>query len=558
MSSAAHPKPDPKPLSDREAAALIARCVASKKPPSFAMQARLTATGTDPRWCTIATAAHRGWEAVDSELLEIPSGEVERFRMAIAAAKAKADAAVVDQNIHSMSMYRPKHFNLTDLGNTERLVARFGEDLRFCNPWRTWLYWDGFRWAKDETGAAMRMAQKVARGIYKEALNSDDEGFRKNGIAWGLKSEAQARIAALLKLAESKEDSMQLLPKCMDQNPWLLNAANGTINLKTGELQPHNRGDYLTQLAPTPFDPKAECPLWESTLRLFFAENQALIDYFNRLAGYSLCGLVRDHILPVCYGFGSNGKSTMLGTLLNVLGPEYAMKAPHDMLMAKRGDSHPTDVAGLFGKRLVVAIESEAGKRLNESLIKELTGGDIVTARRMREDFWSFTPTHTLMMATNHRPVIRGTDDGIWRRLRLVPFTVQVDGSKADATVPERLKAEHAGILAWMVRGCLAWQSEGLDAPTEVELATAAYKAEMDTLGTFIGECCTVLPSLKSKADDLYTCYKQWCDKAGENAENQRKFGTAMTERKFRRYKNVVTWYEGIGIRDTSEGRDWY
>jgi putative DNA primase/helicase len=261
-----------------------------------------------------------------------------------------------------------------------------------------------------------------------------------------------------------------------------------------------------------------------------------------------MVGVVEDHILPVAFGTGSNGKSTLLGTLMDVFGSGYAMKCPPDLLLAKRNDSHPTDRASLFGKRLVVAIETEENRRLNESMVKELTGGDDITARRMREDFWTYKPSHTVFMATNHKPVIRGTDRGIWRRVKLVPFTVAVGDAVAIKDMPARLRAEWGGILAWCVRGCLAWQARGLATPDEVVVATAKYRGDQDLLGLFMAEHTVLAPNAKAKASALYARYKEWAEAGGEFVISQRAFGDSLAERGFEKKQSNGAWYLGIGL----------
>ncbi len=301
-----------------------------------------------------------------------------------------------------------------------------------------------------------------------------------------------------------------------DRDGWLFNTASGTIDLRTGELRQADPRDYITKICPVAFDPKATCPLWEKTLDLFFKGNSKLIAYFQEICGYALVGEVRDHILPVCFGTGQNGKSTILGALLDTFGPDYAMKCPPEMLMARGYDSHPTDRADLFGKRLVVAIETESGRRLNETLVKELTGGDRIRARRMRENFWEFQPTHTVIMGTNHKPVVQGTDHAIWRRLRLVPFSVTVEAGQDDKAMPHKLRNERPGILAWCVRGCLRWQENGLIEPAEVSEATAEYRSEQDILGSFIAEHAIKDPSVRCRCGDLFAKYKKWAEESGE------------------------------------------
>lgn len=473
---------------------------------------------------------------------------------------AEVGAAEANGEVRSKGASLDEHLSKrprTDLGNAERLVGRHGRDLRYCHPWKRWLVWDGRRWKDDDTGGARRHARNTVRAILGEAKTIGDDDRRKEHALWALTSEKRDKIGAMLHLAEA-EVGIPILPKDVDADPWLFNCRNGTIDLRTGELRPHRREDLITKICDLEYDLGAPCPLWLGTLAKFFArpdpERQAgLIDYWRRLCGYALTGVVRDHLMPIAYGKGSNGKSTILGTLMDVFGSDYAMKCPPDMLMAKKTDSHPTDRADLFGKRLVVALETEGGRRLNETMVKELTGGDPIRARRMREDFWEFKPTHTLMMATNHKPVIRGTDTGIWRRLKLVPFTVRIDDKDALKDMPERLQAEWTGILAWCVEGCREWQERGLDSPKEVVEATKGYRAEQDVVGLFLDECTVQGPNLKAKASPLYERYKAWAEKCNEHAMSMKLFCEAIQEREFEKKVSNGNWYLGLGLVQENE-----
>lgn len=359
------------------------------------------------------------------------------------------------------------------------------------------------------------------------------------------------KVEAMLRCAAA-EAGIPILPAALDRDPWLLNCPNGTIDLRTGKLRPHRREDFITKMSPVEFDPDALCPLWEAVCRRVFAGNAALIAYWQRLCGLALTGSVAEQILPILYGTGANGKSTMLNVLLDMLGEDYAMKAPPDLLMARRNEGHPTERADLFGRRLVVAIETGEGARINETLIKELTGGDKIRARRMREDFWEFHPTHKILLCTNHKPIVRGTDHAIWRRFMLIPFTVKIPDDEQDKALLEKLRRELPGILAWSARGCLAWQEIGLNPPPDVTEATRTYRDEEDVLGGFLAEECVVNPDnreLKARAGQLYDRFKAWTERSGETAISQKRFGAAMTERGHERYTDNGTWYRGIGLR---------
>jgi P4 family phage/plasmid primase-like protien len=441
----------------------------------------------------------------------------------------------------------PPRFHLTDLGNAERLVERHGSDLRYCHPWKCWLVWDLCRWKRDDLANARSRAKETAISIFAETATARDDDERKAIVRWAFASEKRDRVSAMLFLAEA-ERGIPILPENLDRDPWLLNCVNGTLDLRTGELRAHRREDLITKLCPVTYEKSAKSPLWVETLERIFAGNQDLIRFWQRLCGYGLTGSTREQVLPILHGSGSNGKSTICNALLGMLGPDYAMKATQKMMMMRRTESHPTELADLFGKRLVVTIETEEGARLNETLIKELTGSDPIRARWMRENHFQFLPTHKLMLATNHVPTIRGTDHAIWRRLKLIPFSVKIPADEADSTMPERLLGELSGILAWCVSGCLEWQASGLNPPAEVTEATEQYSKDQDILGAFVAQCCLVNGGIRERSADIYAAYRTWAERSGEIPVNQIRFGKAMTERGFTRETSDGTWYNGIGL----------
>jgi putative DNA primase/helicase len=447
-----------------------------------------------------------------------------------------------------------EHEKLTDLGNAKRLVRQHGQDIRYVSSWKKWLNWDGRRWTIDcASVSVMRRAKDTARGIYLEAASLTDKTDRSEAARWATQSESVARLEAMVKLASS-ETAIEVLPEDLDGDPWLLNCPNGTVDLRTGKLRPHRREDLITKLCPVEFDASAECPVWKAALDLVFDGNPNLIGYWQRLCGMILTGVVREQVLPILHGTGENGKSTLLNCLMGMIGSDYAMKAPPRFLMARRGEAHPTELADLFGKRLVVAIETGEEGRINETLVKELTGSDPIRTRRMREDFWQFNPTHKLLLCTNHKPVIKGTDHAIWRRIHLIPFTVRIPADLKDKRMPEKTARDWPGILAWCVQGCLAWQRSegGLEPPSEVQEATKNYRQDEDVLARFLDESCYVnldAPQLRVKAIDLFRTYCLWAEGSKEYPITQKRFGEAMTERGFKRFTSNGTWYEGIGLR---------
>jgi putative DNA primase/helicase len=439
----------------------------------------------------------------------------------------------------------PRGFNLTDLGNSERFIAHHGEDVRYCYPWRKWLVWTGTKWERDDAGRVHKLAKETVRLIYREASDAEDEDRRKALAKHATQSEAEAKIRAMLELAKSEAP---ISPDDLDADPWLFNTANGTIDLRTGGLREHRREDLITKVAPVEYAQGATAPVWATTLERVLP-SPALRAFFKKLCGYAICGEASEHLLPVLYGTGANGKSTVLNALLTAAG-DYGMQAAPDLLVAKKG-SHPTELADLFGMRLVASIEVEDGRRLAESLVKQLTGGDRVKARRMRQDFWEFEPTHTVFMAVNHKPIVRGTDTAIWRRIRLIPFTETIPPAEQDKQLPEKLRAELPGILAWAVEGCLEWRREGLQAPEEVRRATAGYRSEMDVLGDFLADRCFRGERLQVGKDELYKAYQMWSEEAGEKTETKRKFGMLLKERGIEDGRNperTKRIWKGIGL----------
>ncbi|MDP9437962.1 MAG: phage/plasmid primase, P4 family, partial [Actinomycetota bacterium] len=397
-----------------------------------------------------------------------------------------------------------------------------------CYPWGKWLTWAGARWERDDSGRVHRLAKETVRSIYAEAAAADDEDRRKAIAQHATRSEAEGKIKAMLELAKSE---LPVSPDDLDRDPFLLNVPNGTVELKTGKLRRHRREDLLTKMSGAEYHPEAEAPAWEAFLKRVLP-GEELRRFVCRGAGYSATGDTSEQCMFINHGAGANGKSTFQEALGEVLG-DYSMRAPTEMLMTKRAGGVPNDVARLKGARFVAASETEEGRRLAESLVKDLTGQDTITARFMRAEFFDFKPTHKLWLATNHKPEIRGTDTAIWRRIRLVPWAVVVPPAERDRKLPEKLRTEAAGILAWVVRGCLEWQRGGLGEPEEVRTATAEYRAEQDVLAGFLEECCVVRSEAWVKFADLYEVYTSWCDEAGETMQNRRRFGTQLKERGF-------------------------
>ena len=283
------------------------------------------------------------------------------------------------------------------------------------------------------------------------------------------------------------------------------------------------------------------------------AGNADLIEFLQRAIGYSLTGDTSERAFLILHGAGRNGKSTLLETVRAVLGPDYADRTRTETLLAKKEGEIPNDVAKLRGLRFVTASEADEGRRLAEATIKDLTGGDAISARFMRAEWFSFLPQFKLWLGTNHRPVIRGTDNAVWDRIRLVPFDVRIPEAEQDKHLRDKLLAEAPGILAWAVEGCRSWRQDGLGAPREVREATAGYRGEMDVLGAFLDDCCIVDPNAHAAAKDLYAAYTRWCDENGERSLSQKAVGQRLAERGFdavRMGKSRSRYWVGVGVRD--------
>lgn len=437
----------------------------------------------------------------------------------------------------SVSRYAPASstevHHYTDLGNAGRLVDMHGEEIRFCYDWNSWLIWDGTRWKQDTSGEVSRLATDVPRSLYLAAAEAEDKTERQNIAKFAAATEGAFRLRAMVELARSQ---VPVTMDALDSDPYLLTVENGTVDLRTGELREADPGDLITKSAAAAYDPAADAPKWRETLFEIFDGDAELTRFVQKAAGYSLTGDVSEQCLFVLYGTGSNGKSTFLSMLQRVLG-DYGLSTPPSAILATRNDSIPNDIARLRGIRFTTLLEVEQGRRLAEPMVKAMTGGDVIAARFLHGEFFDFTPEFKLWLGTNHKPRVLGQDTGIWRRIRLIPFTVQIPEERQDKHLFDKLQEERSGILNWLIEGCLMWQQEGLKPPVVVQQATESYRSEEDVLGDFLEEKIEDEEGALTASSEVYQAYTDWCEKTGEKQQSQRWLTMRLEERGYDREK---------------------
>ncbi|MDZ4689518.1 MAG: phage/plasmid primase, P4 family [Planctomycetaceae bacterium] len=441
----------------------------------------------------------------------------------------------------------------TDVAFSRRFLQKFGNVVLWVPVWKCWLVWDSRRWLIDGGGcAATRFAESVSDSIWHETI----EHRTKDSLKYAADMAKPSRWATALKAAAAARATAVSDLNC---NLWLLNCPNGTIDLRTGKLRPHRQEDLLTTLCPTPFNADATSYEWDKFQDGIFP-SQAMQDFARRTIGYALSGRVfkAEEILPTWYGIGSNGKSVLIEAIRGTVGNDSATACAHGLLTEKTNDRHATERASLYGKRFVFCSETGQGAALDEDLIKSMTGGDSIKARFCHKDEFEFVPTFTIFLVTNHKPTVKGVDHGMWRRLNLWPFNQRFwcewkgesgpPELKADAELRNKLEAERPGILAWMVRGCLEWQRDGLAAPEEVRIATAEYRSAEDTIGQFVAQNCLRMPSLRVKFNDFYQALTSWCEATGERTPKGRAVSDWLQQQGYEAIQSNGRWYVGIAL----------
>ena len=447
----------------------------------------------------------------------------------------------------------------TDAANGEILATMGRDRLRWVHSWARWLVWDGRRWSQDGADvAALGFAIRCMREMHLRV--SEEVAVLEKRFAAVATSKEQAEdiqkrlvpLRAIVKhyVASQNKGRLDAALVCarvslgvnhvdLDQHPWTLNCPNGQLDLRTGILSDPNPDDLLTQITNTEWDDSATCPIWDRFIAQIACGDTLLLLYLQRIMGMAIAGGVRENVLVFFFGEGDNGKSTLFDTILGVLGGGYSCMGARTLLVSNRAgsDTHPTEIADLYGKRFVTCEELSSGQRLDEGKVKWLTGGADLKARRMNEDFWSFKPVHTIFMSGNSKPKIHDDTRGMWRRLKLVPWRFTV--SNPDTQLKEKLAGERAGILRWLVAGCVEWQRVGMSEPPVVVEATEEYRRDSDAFGQFLSELAVVEPAGRIKKTALREAYETWCrgsgrEPLGDDRVTQRlkKLGcTAMTVR---------------------------
>ena len=466
----------------------------------------------------------------------------------------------------------PTPYRPSDVGNAARLVDRFGGDVRWCDTAQGegWLVWDGKRWAPDSMRRVDAMSREVAADVVAYAADLQQRARAaaaaagqtttpaqqralaqlrteaKSWMLWARQSEMVSHLGAVAKVART---DVAISHEDLDADPWLLNTQNGIVDLRLDAQRPHEREARMTKLTGTELGNRYGCPTWIAFLTRIMGGSEEMVSFIQRVVGYCLSGSTREQCLFILYGNGSNGKSTFLDTVRAVLG-DYAMHARAETFVRDSRGGIPNDIAALRGARLVTASEPEQGEQLDESLVKEMTGDAAITARFMRGEFFTFRPRFKVLLATNHRPVIRGTDHGIWRRIRLVPFTETIPDEEKDRELPTKLLAERDGILAWAVEGCLAWQRDGLAAPEAVVNATQDYREDMDILAEFLSEKCYRMGTVKNQ--DLYAAFSAWQQANGEKPRSHRWLTRTLQERGFVQSPSRINGrrWDGLSLRE--------
>lgn len=427
----------------------------------------------------------------------------------------------------------------TDVGNAKRFVQLHGRNVRYVPAWKSWMVWDKKRWVQKSpeqmTPYVEEMTKQMRIGAAALSINEGDKLLK-----FATASESYNRMMACIKLAQNHE-GVSMFPEDFDRGKFLFNCNNGTVNLLTGDLQEFKREDYITKISPIEYHPEVQSPLWEAFVSRIMSNDPEMIRYLQKLTGHALTGDVSNQSFYIFWGEGMNGKGTFIETIKYILN-EYARKTAIASLISKKQKTTVTnDIARLKGARFVYASEPDFGDKLSESLIKDLTGKDTINARFLFKEDMEFIPEFKLIIATNHKPGIKGTDKGIWRRVKLVPFIVTIPEAERDEHLVEKLQEEAVGILTWLIEGSKLWATEGLNEPEKVREATKQFRDDMDSLAEFLELCCVPDPAGYVPNTYIYPLYIKWCESTQTFRMSEKAFTGAMEERGYptRKVKGV-------------------
>ncbi len=447
--------------------------------------------------------------------------------------RAKAKTGAENQTVPTGDAERqdaPLEYALTDAGNAERLIAQHGDSIRYCATFNSWYLWNGDVWVRDDAGKMLLIATDVARSIHSEAAVAPTADRSRALSRWAIISESLHARKAMI---DSAAPHIPVLPGEFDARPELFNCRNGTLELETMTFREHRKEEMLTKKAAVDYDEKAQCPQWLAHLNLIFGSDDDYLSGFQSMCGYTLLGTNPQQIMFILYGRGRNGKSKTIEVLARLFA-DYAVNIAADSLMAKRFENARSDLARLAGARLATAAEGAEGARMDEAIIKQITGEYVITVRKLYENEFEFSPVAKIWMTTNHEPVIPGTDDGIWRRIWMVPFSVQIPEEKCDTDIAAKLLSESSGILNWCLAGLSRYYANGnrLVQPRKVSQATANLRTVSDTVGLFLAGECVLESKMKLPRSDLREIFVKWCEEEGINrAPSARKLASALQDR---------------------------
>lgn len=436
-----------------------------------------------------------------------------------------------------------------DTGNALRFLDRYGDSVKYSYVDKTWYFYNGNYWEPDHQGLIEKLADKTVKAMDNEKLHiwpgtEEDKAIEK----WEKFKASSRNNRSKKNMIEEVKHHIPVLHGDFDKEHMLLNTISGYVDLNSGVLKDHDRKKMFSQMTNVEYTDHIDAPEWDKFLHQIFDDNEELIHYIQKAVGYSSTGSTKEQVMFILYGNGRNGKSIFINTIADVLG-SYAKTMNVSSIMVHNNNSANSDIARLEGARLVISSEANEGSRLDEGLVKQMTGGDKMVARHLYASEFEFTPEFKLWMATNHKPLIRGTDDGMWRRIMLIPFPVQIPADKVDKELKYKLEREGSGILNWIVQGAMMWQSEGLNPPQIVTNASKEYRDEMDVISFFVSECCEIGDGYQAPAGELFETYKNWAEDSSEYSMRKQKFGREMKKKFSSKRTNQGIYYQGLRLK---------